>query len=221
MCNGREYYDNISELPSCEGVYIVSDRDSPCATIYIGRSENVFRRWNNLVTPHHRLEQIQRDYKRFWIQVIRYENSFNFSLSDMEAWYIAVYNPLLNGTPVLKGLDLSEDRAPFNKIDSFDADVSFNPLVRKRVKTAFGYKSAILTRFINKQRGFEGFGSFMASIDTSKPLSFVFSEYTLHLLDYLLYDDEAIEEFGRRNLDSIFYINGAIYQNVVRVDEIS
>lgn len=88
-------------LPDYSGIYYVIDRQH--LIWYIGRSVNLQQRWNNLVNPHHRYQQLltisNQENTEFFIY---YSQEQKNKLNKLEQAHISKYQPCLNYTPVIK-----------------------------------------------------------------------------------------------------------------------
>lgn len=91
--------NNKNSLPEYSGIYYVVDADK--VVWYIGRSVNLWQRWN-AEQPHHRYHQLiaisNRENKPFYIY---YSQTSNKQLYQLEKAIISKYQPRLNNTPVI------------------------------------------------------------------------------------------------------------------------
>lgn len=79
----------LQSLPECPGIYFVIDKD--CSVLYIGKADNLRRRWNKW---HHRFDQAaENGAKVAWMQV-----SSKILLFDIEKALIQYFQPTANGT---------------------------------------------------------------------------------------------------------------------------
>ncbi len=78
-------------LPSCTAIYFVS-LDSG-ELLYVGKAVNLYTRWRS----HHRCKQLE-SLQNVYISWIEVESSVN--LDDLEANFIASFQPRLNGTVI-------------------------------------------------------------------------------------------------------------------------
>lgn len=88
-----------NSLPEYSGIYYVVDADK--VIWYIGRSVNLWQRWN-AEQPHHRYHQLiaisNRENKPFYIY---YSECNKQQLYQLEKAQISKYQPRLNNTPVI------------------------------------------------------------------------------------------------------------------------
>lgn len=84
-----------NRLPEHPAIYFAID--SKERVLYIGKASNLLGRWKE----HHRLEQLSRIHKRSPVHLAWLDCSqMQEHLDAMEKYYIGLYQPLLNGTPV-------------------------------------------------------------------------------------------------------------------------
>ncbi|QUS60827.1 GIY-YIG nuclease family protein [Synechocystis sp. PCC 7338] len=86
-------FTKLSNLPSCAGIYFVLD--SNFIIHYIGKSENINKRWKN----HHRKDQIGEINARYPVKVFWLTCNID-DLGTAEKYFIDHYKPLLNDTKV-------------------------------------------------------------------------------------------------------------------------
>lgn len=87
-------------LPILSGIYYVVDRQR--VIWYIGRSNNLFRRWNG-EQAHHRYEQLLSIAIEESLEfTIYYSQEKRNRLHQLERSQIAKYQPRLNNTPIIK-----------------------------------------------------------------------------------------------------------------------
>ena len=156
-------------LPKYSGIYYVVNADK--LVWYIGRSVNLWQRWN-AEQPHHRYHQLiaisNRENKPIYIY---YSKTQNKQLYQLEKKQIYKYQPRLNNTPVIKGqynkqniaisYNLLErgsniDRNVFSKISSVentyvkeDKTMSVNSLDNKSNQILTDSLKQFNRRFIN------------------------------------------------------------------------
>lgn len=82
-------------LPECPAVYF--NFDSKNRVLYVGKATNLLARWKN----HHRQEQLNRINWRNQIKIAWLSCPNNSDvLTITETYFIELYQPLLNRTPV-------------------------------------------------------------------------------------------------------------------------
>jgi predicted GIY-YIG superfamily endonuclease len=88
---------NRDRLPQCPGIYFAIDDQN--RVLYIGLASNLWGRWKG--QQHHRLEQLTRMHKKTPVRLAWLDCSDRpHALLELETYYIAFYDPLLNRTEV-------------------------------------------------------------------------------------------------------------------------
>lgn len=90
------YLTDKNNLPNCAAIYFVCDNKGQL--LYIGRTVNLFKRWQE----HHRFNQLKRFNRKDCVSIswIACSNDLN-TLSNLENEFIQQYKPPLNWTKVV------------------------------------------------------------------------------------------------------------------------
>lgn len=97
-------------LPEYSGIYYIVDEDK--VIWYIGRSINLWKRWNG-EQPHHRYHQLMSISKLEKKPLhIYYSETSKKQLYRLEKAQICKYQPRLNNTPVIRNRDSNNDLIP-------------------------------------------------------------------------------------------------------------
>ena len=84
-----------AKLPETAGIYFVIDSDN--RLLYIGKAQNIYKRWLN----HHRYEQLAKINKKISTYLKWYECENNEDiLTKLEQYFIKLYQPELNQTKI-------------------------------------------------------------------------------------------------------------------------
>lgn len=113
-----------NSLPEYSGIYYVVDADK--VVWYIGRSVNLWQRWN-AEQPHHRYYQLislaEQENKSFYIY---YLETHKKELHTLEKKQIHKYQPRLNNTPAIKGKYNKQDTATSYNLLEHDKSIDIN-----------------------------------------------------------------------------------------------
>jgi predicted GIY-YIG superfamily endonuclease len=86
-------FSEFNQLPTCAGIYFVLDSNN--IVCYVGKSENIQKRWKN----HHRKHQIEEIHLKYPVKI--FWLAWNIEdLDTAEKYFIDRYKPLLNNTKV-------------------------------------------------------------------------------------------------------------------------
>ncbi|MFN5514356.1 MAG: GIY-YIG nuclease family protein [Cyanobacteriota bacterium] len=86
-------FSDLKNLPTCSGIYFVLDSNH--IFYYIGKAENIQKRWKN----HHRKDQIENIHVKYPVKVFWLVWNLD-DLDNAEKYFINCYKPLLNNTKV-------------------------------------------------------------------------------------------------------------------------
>lgn len=86
-------FSELSKLPTCAGIYFVLD--SNFIIHYIGKSENIQKRWKN----HHRKCQIEDIHLKYPVRIFWLVWNLD-DLDTAEKYFINLYKPVLNNSKV-------------------------------------------------------------------------------------------------------------------------
>lgn len=123
-------------LPECPAIYFAID--SKNRVLYVGKAINLLARWKN----HHRQEQLNRINRRNKIKIawLSCPNQLEV-LANIETYFINLYQPLLNQTPVpAKTIIPAETvlQLTLRKLTALDVVVfGFEPATNSKLSTVY------------------------------------------------------------------------------------